>query len=238
MTVEFPAGVDSAIVLNYGQSDQYVVRGINQLAAPGVSSAVITVDEFRKRYSRKYLGGASYDDIAWGGTLAVGDTEGQDFLRQCHRNKTKLTGKELCCFLDYNHFFTTDLANDSDSSMQIGSFKSGQVGKNDTYPVSGLILPNGDLALYSAHMIETSTPTLNFVRGTAAADTITDSGNGFVTAGFKVGMSLLIINSTSNDSVATTITTVAAGTLTLACEETLTAEAGVEGTMLHGGTPF
>lgn len=56
-------------------------------------------------------------------------------------------------------------------------------------------------------------------------DTITDTANGFVTAGFTAGMKLQVYNSTSNDGVDTLeIATVAAGTLTLVSGDTVTAE--------------
>lgn len=56
-------------------------------------------------------------------------------------------------------------------------------------------------------------------------DTITDSGNGFVTAGFKAGDIITVSGSTSNDGNYTIDTGgVAAGTLTLIGGDTLTAE--------------
>lgn len=54
-------------------------------------------------------------------------------------------------------------------------------------------------------------------------DTITDSNNGFVTAGFVAGMELTVSGSTSNDGTYT-IDTVTAGTVTLEADETLVAE--------------
>lgn len=54
-------------------------------------------------------------------------------------------------------------------------------------------------------------------------DTITDSGNGFVTAGFLAGMRIEVTGSTSNDDIYT-INTVAAGTLTLVSTDEVTAE--------------
>lgn len=55
-------------------------------------------------------------------------------------------------------------------------------------------------------------------------DTITDSGNGFVTAGFQAGDVIAVINSSSNDGIYT-IATVVAGTITLVATDSLTAEA-------------
>ncbi len=55
-------------------------------------------------------------------------------------------------------------------------------------------------------------------------DTITDSGDGFVAAGFVAGQVITVSGSTSNDGTYT-IATVAVGTLTLEANDSLTAEA-------------
>lgn len=54
-------------------------------------------------------------------------------------------------------------------------------------------------------------------------DTLTDSGNGFVTAGFQAGDVITVSGSTSNDGTYK-VATVAAGTITLDAAETLVAE--------------
>ena len=233
--LKYMIGADAAIVLDYGLTNQAVVQGLNKLSPPGFSMQVITVDEFRNKFARKFAGGGDYDEISFGGNMIADDTLGQNRMKTYAVNRTKLIGRQIMCFLDEEHFFTTDLANDPSSSVQITGMKSGETGKNDAFPVSGTILPNGRLAVYVAHMTESDTPTLAFVDGVAVADTITDSASGFITAGFVVGQTLLILDSTSNDTVNTTITEVTAGTLTLASIGELTAEAGVEGMELHGG---
>ena len=234
--LDYMIGADAAIILDYNRASHAVVKGMSKQSAPGLSRTIITIDEFRNEFARKFSGGGQYNDLSFGGNLVIGDHDGQSKLRQAALNRTKLVGRDMLCFLDYDHFYTTDLANDPSSSMQIADISSGEVGKNDAYPITGKIVPNGRLAIYSAHMVETATPTLAFVQGSGSADTITDSASGFVTAGFVEGMTLLIFDSTSNDSVATTITAVAAGTLTLASEGELTSEAGVEGMEIHGGS--
>lgn len=65
--------------------------------------------------------------------------------------------------------------------------------------------------------------TIAFVEGGASADTITDAGNGFVTAGFYAGQEIVVSGSASNDGVYT-IATVTAGTLTLITDDDLVAE--------------
>jgi len=54
-------------------------------------------------------------------------------------------------------------------------------------------------------------------------DTITDSGNGFVTAGFQAGQTITVSGSVSNNGTFT-IASVAAGTITLVSGDSLTAE--------------
>ncbi len=65
--------------------------------------------------------------------------------------------------------------------------------------------------------------TIAFVDGGAAADTITDSGNGFLIQGFEADMIITVAGSTSNDG-SYTITSVVAGTITLVAGDALTTE--------------
>jgi hypothetical protein len=234
--LQYMIAADAAIVLDYGLTDQAVVQGLNKLSPPGFSRSEITIDEFRNEFARVFAGGGTYDAITFGGNLIANDTLGQNRMKQYAYAKTKLVGRQLLAFLDNDHFFTTDVANDPSSSMQIVSVSSGETGKDGAFPFSGKIVPNGRLAIYVGHMTEGAVPTLAFVDGDASNDTITDSAAGFVTAGFVAGQTLLILDSTSNDTIATTITTVAAGTLTLASIGEVTAEAGIEGMELHGGS--
>jgi len=234
--LQYIIGAEAAIILDYGLGTQAVVQGLNKLSAPGFSLSIITIDEFRNKFARKFSGGGEYNDISFGGNMVINDTLGQDRLKKYAYDRTKLVGRDMMCFLDDINFFTTDLANDPSSSMQIAEISSGQVGKNDAFPISGKIVPNGRLAVYTAHHTETDTPTIAFVDGVASNDTITDSASGFVTAGFVVGQTLMILDSPSNDAVHTTITNVTAGTLTLASKGELTNGAGVEGMEIHGGS--
>jgi hypothetical protein len=233
--LKYIMGTEAAIVLDYGLPTQAVVQGLNKLSAPGFTRAVITVDELRNEFARKFAGGGEYNEISFGGNLVIGDTLGQNKMKKYAYDKTRLTGRQIFCYLDYEHFFTTDLANDPSSSMQIVNVASGEVGKNDAFPITGSIVPNGRLAIYTAHHVEDDTPSLAFVDGVAGNDTITDSALGFVDKGFVAGMTLMVLDSTSNDAVHTTIKTVAAGTLTLNSIGELTSGAGVEGMEIHGG---
>ena len=78
--------------------------------------------------------------------------------------------------------------------------------------------------------------TLAFVDGGGSPDSITDSGNGFLTAGFAPGDVLFVQGATTpaNDTAITgaVILTVAAGTITFATGTVDTAEAGAAGTVV------
>lgn len=64
-----------------------------------------------------------------------------------------------------------------------------------------------------------------FVEGGASADTITDSSNAFLLAGFKDGDKIKVTGTVSNDGTYT-INTVTAGTITLVTTDDLTNETG------------
>ena len=68
-------------------------------------------------------------------------------------------------------------------------------------------------------------------------DTITDSGNGFITAGFIPGMHILP-SGTVNNNTAYTIETVAAGIITLKSTDTVTAESAGSSFTLTGYRPY
>ncbi len=85
-----------------------------------------------------------------------------------------------------------------------------------------------------AKLIQTPGTTAAFVDGGGGSDTITDSNNGFITAGFKVGMRILILGATTIDNdFVVTLTGVAAGTLTFATATVNTAEAFLAGTKIY-----
>jgi hypothetical protein len=74
---------------------------------------------------------------------------------------------------------------------------------------------------------------LTFVDGGGSDDTITDSGNGFITAGFVPGQKIFVQGSTSNDGMSGIRTTaVVAGTITLPTGSVITGEVGLAGTVL------
>ncbi len=71
-----------------------------------------------------------------------------------------------------------------------------------------------------------SKTTIAFVEGGASRDTITDSANGFITAGFEVGQEIVVTGSVSNNGTYT-IHDVSAGTITLIAANDLTNESSI-----------
>lgn len=75
--------------------------------------------------------------------------------------------------------------------------------------------------------------TIAFSENTNDPDTITDSGNGFVVAGFQVGDQITVTSTSGVNDGTYVIDTVAAGTLTLISRNDLTTEtAGAAGTVV------
>ena len=84
----------------------------------------------------------------------------------------------------------------------------------------------------------TAKTTIAFVAGTTGtvAPTITDSANGFITAGFAAGDTLYVSGSAAN-SRNFTIGSVTAGTITLIMTDVLTSEAAGPSITIHNGEP-
>ena len=80
----------------------------------------------------------------------------------------------------------------------------------------------------SVNTVTITATTIAFVNSNP--DTITDSGNAFVTSGFVAGMTIIVSGAGEDDNNGTfhNITTVAAGTITLASSAELTAESAGE----------
>jgi len=72
--------------------------------------------------------------------------------------------------------------------------------------------------------VKRSAATIAFVENDASSDTITDTANGFLVAGFQPGDTITVSGSASNDGTYT-VATVAAGTITLLSKNDLTDEA-------------
>lgn len=81
-----------------------------------------------------------------------------------------------------------------------------------------------------------SASTIAFVEGIGVSDTITDSANGFVAAGFNSGDIISVSGSTSNNRKFT-IATVTANTITLIPDDQVTNESAGAAVLIHNGYP-
>ena len=235
MAINYLLAADAAIVLDYRGTNQTVVSGINRLSLPGGTRQVVEMDEFRNEFARQFNGAGKYNDITFGGNYLTNDTLGQDVLRAAWMSNRRFIGTELMCFLNYDDFFTTDLANDPATAMQVNSVGSGEAGKNDAFKLDGKFLPNGRLAIYSSHLIAPEGEATIQLDATGTPK-IVHTGDGFVDAGFVVGQTIMIIGSANNDGVAALATSVTAGEIELDVKVgTLVTEAATNNIEIHGG---
>lgn len=227
--IEVVLGVDAALVLKYGTANQAVVKGLNKMTIPGLERAIITVSEFRRDFSYKLTGEGSYGDFGVGGNMILGDSKGQDQLSAYIKANEGFSDARL--YMNTEDFIACDLANDPTSVMKVSKVTPGQTDKNGVFSLDVGMVMSGDYCKFVAHM---TADTLAFV---ISGNKITDSGSGFVTAGFEVGQTLIVEGTVSNDGQYL-ITAVAAGELTLdatAGSGTVAAETAGTDFTLHAG---
>ncbi|SDE20900.1 hypothetical protein [Desulfuromonas thiophila] len=202
------------------------IKGLNSLTIPGVERNTIDVEEFDQDFDFTVPTSAKWTEGALAGNYVGNDSTGQTVLRQRLFDNEGLPNLRL--YENESDFWAPDLANDDSSVIYVKGVAGTEVTKSGVIPFSATLLVQGLLARFDAHV---SGATLAFT-----TTTITDSGSGFVTAGFSVGDTIIIEGSTSNDDVACIVTAVAAGTLTVTAKvRTLTAESALAGTRIHGG---
>lgn len=114
------------------------------------------------------------------------------------------------------------------------------LGETNTYKWSGGVtkVASSTATTLTKQGVLTSKTTIAFVAGTpgTVAATITDSGNGFITAGFATGDTLFVTGSTAN-SRNFTIGSVTAGTITLIITDVLVSEVAGPSITVHNGEP-
>lgn len=234
MTVQYITAADMALILKYGTANQGVVAGLNSMGPPGLERSSIEVTEFRNAFSRQFAGGAKQTNITFSGNLVSGDTNGQDQLRAYLIDNTAFTDARL--YLNYNNsnldsdFVAPDTVNDATSAWQVIKHMVGKADLNGVIPYDGELVCNGQNAWFWKHY---TASTIAFADSNP--DTITDSGSGFVTAGFEAGQTLIVEGSNDNDGIYL-IDSVVAGTITLQSSDSLTAETAGASVTLHGGT--
>ena len=224
---EYEVSEDAAIILNYGTPEQAVVKGLTKLNMPGINRNTTKIAAFRGGPAITKTTGAEFGTIAFSGNEVSTDLKGQRLLRRYLKNNTEFNHARA--YRNLVDFVCCDLAANAKSCWQVSKMTPGSVDKNGVYPFDGEIVLGGPFAEFFIHM---TADTIAFV---ATGNKVTDSGNGFLTAGFEAGQTLIVEGSGANNGYYL-IKEVAAGTLTLDAAVKSVAD-GVVGTMitLHGG---
>lgn len=210
-----------------------LIKGLNAMKIPGITRKEVEVEEFGRDFDFTVPTSASWEKGSISGNYVREDTTGQVALRQKLFDNDGLP--DLRLYEDDDDFWAPDLANDENSLLFVMNNPGPEFTKSGLLPYTAELLVQGLLALFTAHTSGVGT-NYAFVEGTGGISTITDSAAAFVTDGFVEGQTLIIEGSTSNDTVTNQIITiVAAGTLTLTTIDVLASEAGIVGTILHGG---
>ncbi|NDV20826.1 hypothetical protein GO013_15555 [Pseudodesulfovibrio sp. JC047] len=205
------------------------IRGLNSLTIPQPVRDTFVVEEFEEIDSEET------SDLKWergkmAGNAVKGDVTGQAKLRSRLFSDEAFT--DLFLYENETDFWAADVAGNPLSCFKVVGIPAKEINKNGLIPFSCDILVKGQLACFTAHL---TAKTIAFVRGSGAHDTITDSGSGFSTAGFKPGQTIIVEGTTNNDGQYT-IESVAAGVITLNAEGVLTAETAGDSFTLHGGS--
>jgi hypothetical protein len=202
------------------------ILGLNNIKVPGILRETIKVVQFNQDFDFEVPTSANWEKGSMAGNYVRDDTTGQRALRTALFNNTGLD--DLRLYEDADDFWAPDLANDANSVIFVGGMPGPEIDKPGIIPFSCDLLVQGLLALFTAHLVGV---TLAFT-----AQAITDSGSGFVTAGFEVGQSIIIEGSTSNDTITDCIVTVAAaGELTVSGGPLNVEAAAGALTKVHGG---
>lgn len=226
---DYHLGADAKVQIGTVQ-----VKGLNAMKIPGITRKEVEVEEFGRDFDFTVPTSASWEKGSISGNYVREDTTGQVALRQKLFDNDGLANLRL--YEDEDDFWAPDLANDANSLLFVMNNPGPEFTKSGLLPYTAELLVQGLLALFTAHTSGTGT-NYAFVAGVdPAISTITDSAAAFVTDGFVQGQTIIIEGSTSNDTVTDQIITiVAAGTLTLTTTEVLASEAGIDGTVIHGG---
>ena len=213
-------GVNSAVIMGWRTSDQSIVKGLNRLGVPELSRETVTVEEFGRDSSYEITTGYKQGRFTFSGYALKMDVKGQDELRA--RLFENREFKDCAFMLNKDDFYGLDLARDPDGFFQVSKAHKGEVGRNDLYSFSGEITCGGLICEYIHHLVA---DTIGFTAGSSGVkDTITDSADGFVDAGFSAGDTLIVHGSASNSGYYI-IKSVEAGKITLETEGEITTEA-------------
>lgn len=228
----------SALTVKTGKSDQLMVKGLQGLTLPlGFTQQTSEASVIGTRIATKYATGASYEDITSNYYFAPGDAS-QTYLMDCSRNATQI--QDMWFWIDQTDFVALDLVSDPSGYVMVGTFSSPTATKNEIYSGSISLIIGGSHILFNKHIGGT---TLSFTAGGAGVSAqVVDSGNGFITAGFAVGDTVIITYLNGLDPIYAKVKSVAAGTMTfedaIGNEALIPTKAGISTTKIHGGVPI
>jgi len=203
------------------------LKGMNDHTPPKITRNSIEIVEYGMEVDSEAPTSAKWDQGSVSGNRVKTDTTGQNAVIAALVANTALTSFRM--YDDANDFRTVDLAKDPESVYSIMGYDPGNYDKAGLAKFSATVLLQGMQAHYMSHL---TADTIAVVPD-AGGDTITDSGLGFVDAGFEVGMSVFIVN--GSDREGAIIKTVEAGTLTMETKDVLTAITAGSTVQVHGG---
>ena len=228
----------SKIVAKAGKTDQMLVKGLQSIALPlGATASSISISTIGQRIGIKVATGLEYENITSNYYFAKGDAS-QQYLMKCSREGTQI--QDMRFYMDATDFAALDLISDPGGYLGVGTFSSPSGQKNEVFSGSCEFVPSGSFVLFDRHRGGT---TLSFTAGGAGVSAqVTDSGSGFVTAGFKVGDTVIIDHLNGRDPLYAQIKTVVAGTMTfedaIGNEATIPTAVGISTTYIHGAEPI
>ena len=216
---------------------QLSIKGLQGMAIPiGAEAQTTDLSVIGTRIATKVATGLSYSNISTNYYFAKGDPS-QIELMKFQREGTQI--QHMRFWIDATDFAALDLINDPGGYMMIGTFSSPTANKNEVFTGSCEIVPSGSNIFFDRHISGT---TLSFTAGGAGVSaSVADSGNGFVTAGFEVGDTVILDGVNGLDPLYAKLKTVAAGTMTfedaIGNEATIPTFSGIATTKIHGATP-
>lgn len=225
------------IVAKAGKSDQMIVKGLQGMSIPiGATASTISLSVIGTRIATKVATGLEYENISSSYYFAKGDPS-QQYLMAASREGTQI--QDMRFYIDATDFAALDLINDPGGYLGVGTFSSPTAQKNEVFTGTCEFVPSGSFIFFDRHIGGT---TLSFTAGGAGVSAqVTDSGNGFVAAGFEVGDTVIIDYLDGGNPLYAKVKTVAAGTMTfedaVGDEATIPTATGVAATKIHGAEP-
>lgn len=227
----------SKVVIHAGKSDAASVKGLQGMSIPiGATASTISLSVIGTRIATKVATGLEYENISSSYYFAKGDPT-QQYLMKASREGTQI--QDMRFYIDATDFAALDLVNDPGGYLGVGTFSSPTAQKNEVFTGTCEFVPSGSFIFFDHHIGGT---TLSFTAGGAGVSAqVTDSGNGFLTAGFAVGDIVILDYVNGLDPLYAQVKTVAAGTMTfedaIGDEARIPTFSGISTTKIHGAIP-